>query len=234
VHRVLRIAELGGGGVERTAGGGLIVAVFATRIEPLLERFGITRVILAGLASVAIGYALFLPVDRGSGYVTAILPTMVFAGTGFALAYGPLNIAATNGVASEEQGLAGGLVITSFQFGGALVLAVVTAVNDAVGSDSSPQGVLDGFHAALVVPLIVGPSSASPSPPAACCAALRPCPSSIPTMRPTRWARSWAPAPQREHPCPDRRVAGRTAATSATRPRHSEVSTAVYVTVIRP
>ncbi len=135
--------------------GGLIVAVFATRIEPRLERFGMTRVIVAGLTSVAVGYALFLPVDLGSGYITAILPTMVFAGTGFALAYGPLNIAATNGVASEEQGLAGGLVITSFQFGGALVLAVVTAVNDAVGSDSSPQGLLDGFHAALVVPLIV-------------------------------------------------------------------------------
>jgi hypothetical protein len=48
-----------------------------------------------------------------------------------ALAYGPLNIEATNGIAPEEQGLAGGLLNTSFQFGGALVLAVVTAVNNA-------------------------------------------------------------------------------------------------------
>jgi MFS family permease len=135
--------------------GGLIVAVFATRVAPLLERFGFTRVIVAGLASVSVAYALFLRVDLGSGYFSAVLPTMIFAGTGFALAYGPLNIAATNGVASEEQGLAGGLVITSFQFGGALVLAVVTAVNGAVGSESSPQHVLDGFHAALLVPLAV-------------------------------------------------------------------------------
>jgi hypothetical protein len=42
---------------------------------------------------------------------------------GFALAFGPLNIAATSGVMPEEQGLAGGLLNTSFQFGGALVLA---------------------------------------------------------------------------------------------------------------
>ena len=54
-----------------------------------------------------------------------------------------------------EQGLAGGLLNTSFQFGGALVLAVVTAVNNAnVGSDGSAQALLDGFHPALVVSVI--------------------------------------------------------------------------------
>jgi hypothetical protein len=80
---------------------------------------------------------------------------MVLAGLGFALAFGPLNIAATNGVAPIEQGLAGGLLNTSFQFGGALFLAVVTAVNNAnVGSDGSPQALLDGFHAALLVSVI--------------------------------------------------------------------------------
>ena len=79
----------------------------------------------------------------------------VFAGLGFALAYGPLNIAATNGVAPEEQGLAGGLVNTSFQFGGALVLAVATAVDNAnTGADGSPQALLDGFQAAVVVSVI--------------------------------------------------------------------------------
>jgi predicted enzyme related to lactoylglutathione lyase len=84
-----------------------------------------------------------------------MLPTIVLAGSAFALAYGPLNIAATNGIAPEEQGLAGGLVNTSFQIGGALFLAVVVAVNDAnAGADGSPQALLDGFHAALVVPVI--------------------------------------------------------------------------------
>jgi hypothetical protein len=43
-------------------------------------------------------------------------------------------------------------VNTSFQFGGALVLAVTTAVNNAnVGSDASAQSLLDGFQAAVVV-----------------------------------------------------------------------------------
>ena len=135
--------------------GGLLVAVLAPRIAPLVMRFGVRRLITAGLASTAIGYALFLPIGLDSAYVTAILPTLLLAGFGFALAFGPLNIAATNGVAPEEQGLASGLVNTSFQFGGALVLAVVTAVNNAnTGADGSPQGLLDGFQAAVVVSVI--------------------------------------------------------------------------------
>ena len=135
--------------------GGLLVALLAPRIAPLVMRFGIRRLITAGLASTAIGYALFLPIGLDSSYTVAILPTMIFAGLGFALAYGPLNIAATNGVAAEEQGLASGLVSTSFQFGGALVLAVATAVNSAyAGSDGSQQALLDGFQAAVAVSVI--------------------------------------------------------------------------------
>ena len=135
--------------------GGLLVALLAPRIAPLVMRFGIRRLITAGLASTAVGYALFVPIGLDSGYAAAMLPTFVFAGLGFALAYGPLNIAGTNGVVAEEQGLASGLVSTSFQFGGALVLAVVTAVMNAnTGADGSPQALLDGFQAAIVVSVI--------------------------------------------------------------------------------
>jgi EmrB/QacA subfamily drug resistance transporter len=135
--------------------GGLLVALLAPRIAPLVGRYGVTRLILVGTISVAAAYALFLPIGLDSGYAGAMLPTFVLAGFGFALAFGPLNIAATNGIAPEEQGLAGGLLNTSFQFGGALVLAVVTAVNNANrGAGSSPQALLDGFHPALAVVLI--------------------------------------------------------------------------------
>jgi sugar phosphate permease len=133
---------------------GIIVATLAPRVAPLVARFGVTRVIAAGLSCMVAAYALFLPIGLDSGYVTAMVPTFILGGLAFGLAYGPLNIAATNGIAPEEQGLAGGLVNTSFQFGGALVLAIVTAVADANGaSDGSAQGLLDGFHAAIWVSL---------------------------------------------------------------------------------
>jgi MFS family permease len=135
--------------------GGLLVALLAPRIAPLVMRFGVQRLILAGLSSAGIGYALFLPIGLDSGYGVAILPTVLFGGFGFALAYGPLNIAATNGIAPEEQGLASGLVNTSFQFGGALVLAVATAVNNAANAaGDTPNALLDGFQAAVVVSVI--------------------------------------------------------------------------------
>lgn len=135
--------------------GGLTVAVLAPRIAaPLVGRFGTARVIAAGLLIQVLGYALILPIGLTSDYLPSILPSMVFAGLGFALAYGPLAMAATSGIADEEQGLASGLVNTAFQFGGALVLAITTAVNYAAGSEESARSVLDGFQAALFVPLV--------------------------------------------------------------------------------
>ena len=132
--------------------GGLLVALVSPRIAPLIMRFGVTRLIVTGMVSIAAGYLLFLPIGLDSTYLFGMLPTFLLAGVGFALAFGPLNVAGTSGVAPEEQGLAGGLLNTSFQFGGALVLAIVTAVNNAyAGISGSPQAILDGFHSALYV-----------------------------------------------------------------------------------
>jgi predicted MFS family arabinose efflux permease len=131
---------------------GVLVAIIAPRLSPLIERFGVPRLIVVGLTSTVAAYALFLPISAGSSYVTAMLPTFMLAGLGFGLAYGPLNIAATNGIAAHEQGLAGGLLNTSFQFGGALVLAIVTAVNNASAKGAhSATSLLHGFRTAVIV-----------------------------------------------------------------------------------
>ena len=134
---------------------GLTVVLLAPRIAPpLIARFGPTRVIVAGLAAAAASYALFLRIAPESSYVALILPTVLLIGLAFSLAYGPINVIATNGVAAEEQGLAGGLVNTAFQIGPALILAIVTAVYNAnVGADGSAATQLDGLHAAIWVPL---------------------------------------------------------------------------------
>jgi EmrB/QacA subfamily drug resistance transporter len=136
--------------------GGLMVMLLAPRLGPVISRVGTTRLIALGLGSAAAGYALFLPIGIDSPYWIAVLPTMLLTGLGFALAYGPLNIAATNGIAPHEQGLAGGLLNTSFQFGGALALAVVTAVNTAYTDPAGgAEGLLDGFKPAILVSLVV-------------------------------------------------------------------------------
>jgi EmrB/QacA subfamily drug resistance transporter len=131
---------------------GALVAILSPRMAPLIGRFGPTRLAVAGLASITAAYVLFLPVGLDSSYA-ALLPTFLLAGLGFGLAFGPLNVAATTGVAPEEQGLAGGLVNTSMQLGAALVLAIVTAVVNATSASGSPEDVLAAFHAATIVPI---------------------------------------------------------------------------------
>jgi MFS family permease len=134
---------------------GFLVASIAPRLSPLINRFGVSRLILAGLIATLAAYLLFLRIGLSSGYAPALLPTFLLGGLGFGLAYGPLNIAGTNGVAAKEQGLAAGLLNTSFQFGGALGLAAVTAVNNAAsGPGSSPLALLHGFRAAAVVSVV--------------------------------------------------------------------------------
>ncbi len=134
---------------------GLIVALLSPRMAPLIGRFGVNRLIATGMVLLVAAYALFLPVGLRSGYALGMLPTFLLAGLGFGLAFAPLNVAATTGIRPQEQGLAGGLVNTSFQFGGALFLAVATAVYSSHrGAGASPEAAFGGFHAALVVSVI--------------------------------------------------------------------------------
>ncbi|MFI6980779.1 MFS transporter [Embleya sp. NPDC050154] len=123
-------------------------AVLAPTVTPrLVDRFGNLRVILGGMLLAALAYALFLSIDADTSYA-AMFPTMLLLGLAFSLAYGPLTITATDGIEEDEQGLAGGLLYTAFQFGAALGLSAVTAVLAGAGGSE-----LDGFRTALLVPL---------------------------------------------------------------------------------
>jgi hypothetical protein len=83
------------------------------------------------------GYALALRIGDDFTYATMLLPTVLLIGLGFGLAFPTLNMAATSGVADHEQGLASALLNTSFQLGGAVVLAIVTAVVAAGGAGAT-------------------------------------------------------------------------------------------------
>ncbi|MET9518364.1 MFS transporter [Streptomyces sp. NPDC002994] len=130
-------------------------AVLAPTLTPrLVNRFGNARVIFGGFVLAIVSYVLFLPVGLHWSYA-AMLPTLFLTGTAFALAYGPLTIAATDGIEEKEQGLAGGLLQTATQFGSAVGISAVTAVYGlvAAGGDGSPESTLSAFRAALTVPV---------------------------------------------------------------------------------
>ncbi|MEU0513473.1 MULTISPECIES: MFS transporter [unclassified Amycolatopsis] len=125
----------------------LIVAFGSPRIEPLIDRVGTSRTILGGVLAHVLAYVLFLRVDEHSGYAGSVLPSMILLGIGFTLAFSSLNIQATTGISDNEQGLAGGLLNTSLQVGGAIGLAIVTAVLTGSGEGD----LLTGLTPALAV-----------------------------------------------------------------------------------
>ena len=115
---------------------GLLVAASAPFADRFIDRFGAPRLILTGLAALALGYVLFLRVGTSPNYVTDILPSVLLLGIGFALAFPSINVQATAGIRNSEQGLAAGLIQTSTQVGAALVLAVTTAMVSGHGNAS--------------------------------------------------------------------------------------------------
>ncbi|MFE6281060.1 MFS transporter [Streptomyces sp. NPDC057877] len=132
-------------------------AVLAPTLTPrLVRRYGNGRVIFGGFLLAVVAYGLFLPVGMDWSY-GAMFPSLIIAGVAFAFAYGPLTIAATDSVAPEEQGLAGGLLYTFTQFGSAIGISAVTAVYGiaAADADGSPAAVLDAYRTALVVPVVM-------------------------------------------------------------------------------
>jgi len=133
---------------------GVLGLFVAPRLTALIGRFGLLRVLSAGLALSVAAYVLFLRIGLTSGYWPVLFPTFVLIGVAFGLSFPALNIAATDGVRPEEQGVASGLFQTSAQFGTALLLAVTTAVTQATVHPGTAEGVLRGYRAGLIVPLV--------------------------------------------------------------------------------
>jgi len=130
---------------------GAMVAVLSACMGGLLGRFGPARLAAAAFICLAVAYAVFLRAGVTPDYLGVLLPTMLLVGLAFGLGFSALTVAATEGMPNEEQGLAASLFQTSFQVGGALVLAVVTAVVDAGdgGRLTTPAATLATYRPAL-------------------------------------------------------------------------------------
>lgn len=131
---------------------GLLVALLSPHAGKLADRIGTGPMIVIGMSMFVAAYVLSWRIGSEPAYFSTVLPTMVLVGLGFAITFPALNIQATAGVADHEQGLASGLLNTAAQVGGALVLAVVTAVIDSRSEGiGSPAGMMTAYRPGLVV-----------------------------------------------------------------------------------
>jgi MFS family permease len=130
---------------------GVVVLVLSVRVAGWLNRFGPGALVVIAFAALAAGYAVFLRAGVTPDYPGVMLPSVILLGAAFGFGFSALTVSATSGVRNEHQGLAASLFQTSFQVGGAVVLAVVTAVVDAGGGNTltSPAAALSAYRPAL-------------------------------------------------------------------------------------
>ncbi len=136
---------------------GIVVAVLSLRMGGLIGRFGPVRLAAVAFVCLAVAYLVFLRVGVRPDYPAVMLPAVILIGLAFGLGFSSLSIAATAGVPNSEQGLAASLFQTSFQVGGAVVLAIVTAVVDAGGASKvlSPTATVSAYRPALILITVI-------------------------------------------------------------------------------
>ena len=152
----LYLQELMGWSAWETAMALIVIsidAIIAPTLTPILVRdFGHVKVVLGGLICAAAGYLLFLGLGMHWTYAS-MLPSTILLGLAFSFVYGPITIAATEGVADEEQGLAGGLINTAFQFGAGLGLAATSVLTTLALTGDGSAVELEAIRVALIIPV---------------------------------------------------------------------------------
>jgi MFS family permease len=107
----------------------LIMAVLSLSLSAkLVMRYGLKLPLLVGLATGAIGLALFSRMPVHGDFTLDILPGMILLGLGAGIAFNPMLMAAMQDVDQADSGLASGLINTSFMMGGAIGLAILASV----------------------------------------------------------------------------------------------------------
>ncbi|MCX4673749.1 MFS transporter [Streptomyces sp. NBC_01433] len=129
------------------------LVIGATQVAArLLPRVAPRILIVAGLATAALGLLLLTGLETDGAYATQALPGMVLTGFGTGLAFMPVFATATAAVAPEHSGAASATITAAQHVGGAIGVALLTgalAVRLRPGASWSPEqlaGELLGRH----------------------------------------------------------------------------------------
>jgi EmrB/QacA subfamily drug resistance transporter len=113
----------------------LAVIVMSNVAQALALRFGVRRVLPAGLALTAAALALYAQLPVSGRYFWDLFPGFLIGGTGLALGFVPRTIGALAGVRPADAGVASGLLNTGQQIGGAIGVAAATTIATTSTSD---------------------------------------------------------------------------------------------------
>jgi EmrB/QacA subfamily drug resistance transporter len=137
------------------------VAVAAGIASQLMARTGTRPLIVGGAATAAAGLLLLSRVPADGSYLVDLLPGLMIVSFGVGVMFVAVTTAANAGVPADKAGLAAALLNASQQVGGALGLAVLSAIATArtkhlFAAHATPGHALTGgFHRALLVGSII-------------------------------------------------------------------------------
>jgi EmrB/QacA subfamily drug resistance transporter len=154
MQQVLGYSALEAGLAQLPLAGVLVLA--AGIVAPIVTRVGSKPVTLVGLVTFAAGLAWFSRMPADADFVADLLGPSLVVALGLAATFVALTVSAVEGITENESGLASGLINTSQQIGGALGLAVLTAVassrtEDVAGEVAPAVALNEGFQAGLLV-----------------------------------------------------------------------------------
>jgi EmrB/QacA subfamily drug resistance transporter len=135
----------------------MTLSIFAaSSLAPrLVARFEPRSVITVGMLAATAGMLLLTRVAPGESYLAVVLPGALLSSIGMGCSLVPATIVATQGLARSDSGLGSGLLNTSRLMGGALGLAVLSAIADAHSHSEVAAGaaraLTDGFDLAFAV-----------------------------------------------------------------------------------
>jgi EmrB/QacA subfamily drug resistance transporter len=114
-----------------------VVFAAAQVTAKVADRFGATRLLIAGLVTELAGMAWVSRLSAGTAYFPGIAIPMVLLGAGLGIAIVTLTTRGIAGVAPEDSGAASGLLNVAQQVGASLGLGILTSVFAAASTHAS-------------------------------------------------------------------------------------------------
>ncbi|MHA6781843.1 MFS transporter [Pseudonocardia saturnea] len=134
------------------------IAIASAAAGRLIARTGARPLLIVSALLVTLALAGLSRIDPGSRYVTTLLSALLVAGLGLGVAFVALTTLAVGAAPESDSGVAAGLFNTAQQLGGAVGLAVLTAVSTArtrdltaLGHSPSAAAVTEGWSAGFLV-----------------------------------------------------------------------------------
>ena len=123
----------------------------------LTARFGPRKLLIAGLVMITATLALLTQAPAHAGYAAVLLPLFVLFGIGGGLTLPAVTALGMSGATDADAGVISGAFNTVQQVGGALGLALLTALAASrTGAGTSAQALTSGYHLAWAVGAVLG------------------------------------------------------------------------------